>query len=152
MTEEQTAAIKKVPNCVELDGVDGTWEHVVFRVEHPVIIRSEGEDFYTQREANQCRRWLGKYAPGSKYAAMLTAMEQQTVDALIANLYAEPGFSDVSPQDLTRLTGIPAKALRGVLSSLKKKGIVWLDRPHADVMIVYLATDYYHLHPTWGKT
>ena len=68
MTKEQLAAMKKVPSCVELDQLDGTWEHVVFRVEHPVCIRSEGEDFYTLREARSCQRWLKKHAPQSEYA------------------------------------------------------------------------------------
>lgn len=68
LTEEQLKAMNKVPDCVELEDMDGTWEHVVYRVEHPVIIRIEGEDFYTKREAISCRKWLENYAPNSKYA------------------------------------------------------------------------------------
>lgn len=70
MTKDQKKAMASVPSCVELEDMDGTWEHVVFRVEHPVWIRSEGGDFYTKREALQCQRWLQKYAPESEYAKM----------------------------------------------------------------------------------
>ena len=68
MTSEQEKALAKVPACVELEQLDGTWEHVIYRVEHPVCIRSEGEDTYTRREALSCQRWLQKYAPQSEYA------------------------------------------------------------------------------------
>jgi len=68
LTEEQTKALSKVPDCVGLEDMDGTWEHVVYRVEHPVMLRMEGEDFYTKREATSCRQWLEKFAPQSEYA------------------------------------------------------------------------------------
>lgn len=68
MTKEQLAAVKKLPSCVELEGADGTWEHVVYRAENPVINQIEGENFYTKREAKACQRWLQKFAPQSKYA------------------------------------------------------------------------------------
>jgi hypothetical protein len=68
LTKEQEQALQKVPSCVELDDMDGTWEHVVYRVEHPVILRMEGEDFYSKREAISCCKWLEKFAPESKYA------------------------------------------------------------------------------------
>ena len=70
MTPEQAKAFRQVPRCVELEDLDGTWEHVVFRVEHVVSLRSEGEDFYTRREAEACRRWLAKHATGSKLATV----------------------------------------------------------------------------------
>lgn len=66
---ERDKAVEAVPGCVELDGVDGTFEHVVFRVEHVVSLRSEGEDFYSLLEAKACQRWLRKYAPGSDFAS-----------------------------------------------------------------------------------
>jgi hypothetical protein len=70
MSPEQVKALRKVPRCVELEDLDGTWEHVVFRVEHVVMLRSEGEDFYTRREAEACRRWLAKHAASSKFATV----------------------------------------------------------------------------------
>lgn len=68
MTNEQKKAFKRVPSCVGLDGWDGTWEHIVFNVEHPVCMYLEGEDTYTKREARYCQKWLLKYAPESEYA------------------------------------------------------------------------------------
>jgi len=69
-TKTELNAIKRVPECVEMEGLDGTFDHVIFRVEHVVMIfREEGEDeFYSRKEANACLRWLRKYAPQSEYA------------------------------------------------------------------------------------
>lgn len=68
-SKEQNAAFKKIPACVDTDQLDGTWDHVVFRVEHPIIMFAEnGEYFYTQREALACQKWLQKYASDSEYA------------------------------------------------------------------------------------
>ena len=69
-------------------------------------------------------------------------------------MYAEPGFSDVSPQDLSRLTKIPMKSLRGVLGSLVQKGYVWIaDGKDMGIEcdIVYLNDSFYYLHPTWSN-
>lgn len=81
----------------------------------------------------------------------LTAMEQKTLDVFVANLTEEESFSDVAPEDLSGLTGIPIRQLRGVLSSLAQKGIVYIEQRHKDVSIVYLHPSFYHLHPRWGK-
>lgn len=68
LTKEQQRAIEEIPFCVDLDQVDkDDWSQHVFRVEHPVDLRSQGEDFYTLREAKACQRWLDKYAPESDY-------------------------------------------------------------------------------------
>ena len=68
LTPDQKRAMDKAPRCVDLEQVED-WGHVVFRVEHPVCLRSEGEDFYTRREALACQRWLKKFAPDSEYAS-----------------------------------------------------------------------------------
>jgi DNA-binding IscR family transcriptional regulator len=84
----------------------------------------------------------------------LTVLEKQTIQSLINDLYAEPGFSDVSPQDLSRLTKIPMKSLRGVLGSLVQKGYVSIaDGKDMDIEydIVYLDESFYYLHPTWSN-
>lgn len=81
----------------------------------------------------------------------LTAMEAQVLDSLICELYAEPGFSDVDAKDLSQITGIPTRSIRGVLSSLVQKGYVWIDDPGVGIQIVYLAREKYHLHPKWSK-
>ena len=82
----------------------------------------------------------------------LTKMEKTVLNSLIENLYAEPGFSDVSPQDLSSSTKIPMRSLRGVLGSLSKKGVIWLTDDYSsdrEFVIVYLCESYYHLHPSW---
>jgi hypothetical protein len=87
----------------------------------------------------------------------LTVLEKHTIQSLINDLYAEPGFSDVSPQDLSRLTEIPMKSLRGVLGSLVQKGYVSIaEHPNGKDMgiecdIVYLDESFYYLHPTWSN-
>jgi hypothetical protein len=79
-------------------------------------------------------------------------MENQVLSNLIENLYAEPGFSDHSPQDISRETKIPMKSLRGVLGSLSKKGYIFIhDKEYhgSEMDIVYLSENFYHLHPQW---
>lgn len=83
----------------------------------------------------------------------LTQLEETILTELIDNLYAEPGFSDVSPQDLSENTGISIKSIRGVLASLVKKDIIWIgdnDCKGIDFCkIVYLEESHYNLHPEW---
>ena len=82
-----------------------------------------------------------------------TDLEQRTIDALIAGLYAEPGFSDVDADDIARTTGESTKVIRGALSSLIKKGVVHVDSepmPGTGTHAIYLDEDHYHLHPDWS--
>jgi hypothetical protein len=87
-------------------------------------------------------------------STQFTKLEQTVIDAFIPELYAEPGFSDVSPQDLARLTKIPMRSLKGVLGSLTKKSVIEIwdkDYLGSDADIVYLKEAFYHLHPEWSK-
>lgn len=76
----------------------------------------------------------------------LTEMESQCLQALIDNLYAEAGFSDVDAKDISNVTKIPIKSVRGVLANLVKKGIVDIDDPGCGFQIIYLKPEWYHLH------
>lgn len=80
----------------------------------------------------------------------LTEKESIMLSAFINELYAEEGFSDVSPQDLQKVTGIPKNSYKGVLGSMAKKNILYIeDKKYlgTEMDIVYLVdTD---LHPTW---
>ena len=86
----------------------------------------------------------------------LTESEKTVLHSLINGLYAEPGFSDVDAIDLSHWTGIPTKSIRGILSSLIKKGIVqvestdnaWAEKQY---QIVYLNEAYWYLHPRWKE-
>ena len=80
----------------------------------------------------------------------LTAKESQMLSAFINELYAEPGFSDVSPQDLQQITGISKRSYKGVLGSMAKKGILYVEDKKwlgSDADIVYLIDQ--DLHPEW---
>ena len=81
---------------------------------------------------------------------MLTELEQKVLDCFIGKLDAEPGFSDVSPNDIANATGIKMNSLRGVLSSLVRKQILSID-DSCGCTILYLEEKFYHLHPRWSK-
>jgi predicted transcriptional regulator len=86
-----------------------------------------------------------------KHNLQLTSMETQVMESLINNLYAEPGFSDVDAHDLSRQTRIATKSIRGVLSSLVKKGIVTIDNNcgNGEYELIYLNESHWYLHPEW---
>lgn len=79
----------------------------------------------------------------------LTELEVNVMDALIANLYAEPHFSDVDANDISREIDQPTNIIRGVLSSLIKKGFIDVEDNGAGYHIIYLKEDKFYLHPTW---
>ena len=76
----------------------------------------------------------------------LTEMESQCLQALIDGLYAEAGFSDVDAKDISNVTKIPIKSVRGVLSNLVQKGFIQIDDNDAGYMIIYLREEHYNLH------
>lgn len=85
-----------------------------------------------------------------------TILEKQVLDSLIALLYAEPGFSDVDANDIAKETKLSTKIIRGVLSSLVKKGVIHLDETDTynapkTYVLIYLKESYWHLHPEWSK-
>ena len=91
-----------------------------------------------------------------KHNLQLTDLETQVLENLINNLYAEPGFSDVDAKDISRSTGITMKYIRGVLSSLVKKGIVHLEETDSygapeQFVLIYLMDSHYYLHPQWKE-
>ncbi len=78
----------------------------------------------------------------------LTELEQQVLKALIYNLYAEAGFSDVDVKDIARDAKLKVNVVKGVIGSLTKKGIVY-GYDNDFVGIIYLDDDYWYLHPEW---
>ena len=68
----------------------------------------------------------------------LTVSEADTLKALINSMYAEYNFSDVTVGDLAQITGTPTKILRGVVSSLIKKGLVEKFENEGGYVILYL--------------
>ena len=84
----------------------------------------------------------------------LTELESRTLQGLIPELYAEPHFSDVDVNDLSRITKIPTRSLRGVLSSLIKKGYIYIDDYYGagNNQLIYLIIDKWYLHPEWKNS
>jgi DNA-binding MarR family transcriptional regulator len=86
----------------------------------------------------------------------LTELETTVLTSFINHLYAEQGFSDVEASDLARWTKTDIKIVRGVLSSLIKKGLVYIFQQQGQtqndsIQIVYLDEKHYNLHPEWSK-
>lgn len=66
----------------------------------------------------------------------LTNKEQLVLDSLIGLLYAEAGFSDVDVNDIAEDINISQKIIRGVLSSLVKKGIILIEENESKYQII----------------
>lgn len=84
----------------------------------------------------------------------LTDLQAEVMEALINELYAEPGFSDVDVHDIAKEIGKSTKIIRGVLSSLVKRGIISVERTETfgapkQYEIIYLNKEYWYLHPWW---
>jgi DNA-binding MarR family transcriptional regulator len=79
----------------------------------------------------------------------LTELERLALQTLIDGLYAEAGFSDVDANDIAHATGIDTRIIRGVLSSLVKKGFIGIDANDSGYQIIYLNSKYWYLHPEW---
>jgi sugar-specific transcriptional regulator TrmB len=79
----------------------------------------------------------------------LTGLEEQVLTHLINGLYAEAGYSDVDATDITEWSGIPIKSVRGVLSSLVKKGIIHIEGNDSGYQLIYLLEEHWGLHPEW---
>ena len=75
----------------------------------------------------------------------LTELESLTLTAFIGGLYAEPGFSDVDVNDLSKELEISTKVLRGVLGSLVKKGIVSIEENGGGYDIIHMNEKYWYL-------
>ena len=54
----------------------------------------------------------------------VTPLEKKVLEALADGMYAECGFSDVGLGEVVEDTGLPANIVRGVQSSLIKKGLI----------------------------
>ena len=80
-----------------------------------------------------------------------TELENKVLASFINGLYAEPGFSDVDANDISRDINIPTKQVRGALGSLVKKGVVTIITNDSNYDIIYLNESHYHLHPKWNQ-
>jgi hypothetical protein len=82
----------------------------------------------------------------------LTELETKTLTTFVGCLYAEPGFSDVDVKDLSEVTGISTKSIRGALGSLVKKGVVTVNPNDSGYDIIDLNVRYWHLvNESWAE-
>jgi hypothetical protein len=81
----------------------------------------------------------------------LAQLEQQVLESLISQLYAEPGYSDVDHNDISRDIKVDVKLVRGALGSLVRKDIIGIDINDSGYRIIYLNQSYWYLHPEWSK-
>jgi DNA-binding MarR family transcriptional regulator len=82
----------------------------------------------------------------------LTELETKTLNTFVGCLYAEPGFSDVDVKDLSEVTGISTKSIRGALGSLVKKGVVTVNPNDSGYDIIDLNVRYWHLvNESWAE-
>jgi hypothetical protein len=82
----------------------------------------------------------------------LTELETKTLTTYVGCLYAEPGFSDVDVKDLSEVTGISTKSIRGALGSLVKKGVVTVNTNDSGYDIIDLNVRYWHLvNESWAE-
>lgn len=56
--------------------------------------------------------------------ASLPLLSARVLGALLASLYAEPGYSDVDAKDIAKAIGEPVDRVKGALGSLVQKGLV----------------------------
>tara|TARA_R110000751_G_C13457285_1_gene444926 strand:- start:168 stop:440 length:273 start_codon:yes stop_codon:yes gene_type:complete len=80
----------------------------------------------------------------------LTQLETTTLTELINNIdidiTEDSIFSCVDVNDLSKFTGIEIKKMRGVVGSLIKKDIVYIEDVDGDgTELVYLENDYFYL-------
>jgi DNA-binding MarR family transcriptional regulator len=82
----------------------------------------------------------------------LTELETKTLTTFVGCLYAEPGFSDVDVKDLSEVTGISTKSIRGALGSLVKKGVVTVNPNDSGYDIIDLNVRYWYLvNESWAE-
>jgi hypothetical protein len=106
-------------------------------------------------------RVLTKKHTHMKRITNLTELEKQVLQSIADKMYAEEGFSDVGATDIARATKIEMKALRGVLSSLVKKSLLYIEDRSDNIgyrandpswePIIYLSGDAFGLVEHWVK-
>jgi len=142
-------------------------QNLTFREAQKIIDAQSEEPAAAEPKQEEPKQEEPKQEEPEQFAGLnLTEKETATLNALIKGLYAEVGFTDVSDLDLVNETGIPAKSMRGVLSSLSKKGIIDVDTSLVESInkqkkmqnepkvefnsFINLAEEYYNLHPEWA--
>lgn len=92
----------------------------------------------------------------------LTDLEKVVLNSLASQMYAEEGFSDVGATEISEDTSLSTKVVRGVLSSLVKKGLITIESrddhwgyKHGDSAwepIIYLKGDAIGLVKHWVES
>lgn len=61
---------------------------------------------------------------GTIHKIKVTELEKKVLEALAESMYAEVGFSDAGLDEVESITKLDTKVIRGVQSSLVKKGLI----------------------------
>lgn len=93
-----------------------------------------------------------------KVELQVTKLESKVLKSLADEMYAEFGFSDVGPTEIESKTKIKMRSLRGVLGSLVKKGLIFIDhredegyKNRPSMWICYLSGDANGLVKHWRE-
>lgn len=87
----------------------------------------------------------------------VTNLEKQVLQALAFHMYAEEGFSDAGIDEVKEKTSLDTKVIRGVGSSLVKKGLIHIDDRdgeygrNARMFIWYLDTRLHGMVKIWRE-
>jgi hypothetical protein len=86
----------------------------------------------------------------------VTKLEKQVLEALASLMYEELGFSDAGHLEVAEATGLTPRVIRGVASSLVKKGLIDIDdregegyKNNPEMHIWYLREKVMGLVPHW---
>jgi predicted transcriptional regulator len=79
----------------------------------------------------------------------ITKLEKQVLDTIVSSMDAEMGFSNIEAADVSADSGIVINVVKGVLGSLVKKGIIFINEDWGN--IIYLTSRYEGLVSDWLK-
>ena len=88
----------------------------------------------------------------------VTNLEKQVLQALALSMYAEEGFSDAGIEEIEKITQLSSKVIRGVGSSLVKKGLIYIDDQDGEygnnprMFIWYLDNSLYGMVNNWRES
>jgi len=81
----------------------------------------------------------------------VTPMEKQVIDALVNEMYAERGFSDVGLGEVCAETNLSPRVVRGVVGSLVKKGLISVWNREGDTSVNW-RDPYTHIYYLTSET
>lgn len=84
------------------------------------------------------------------YDLKLTELESLVLIRLVFMLDKEPYFTDTTHNDLANSLVKPINTIKGVVTSLVKKKIVFVDEDYDRPSLITLEPDFFYIHPNWS--